>query len=621
MLGPVFWMELRTRSRRRRLFAARTLGTAGLSLVLAVVYFNFQWDQSLDRVKAVRTASGGITYVAVPQSAADSGYRASIQRLAELGAEMFRAYAVGQFILLLLIAPVYCAGCIAGDRERRVLEMVFLTRLNNVELVAGKFLVRLLELCMLGVTGLPALFLCLLLGGVSWQGLLAVGALTVATIAFEAAVALIVSIFAARVLSAVVLTYMTLLLVWAGLPIVLVMRHAATGPPTGGVTFWAMVLNPAIGIASAISPEFVGGPTVNPTWAAAYWYCTLVNGAGAILALLLALVIVRRVGLWASRERVPRGKRREGKKAVRRVWDNPVAWREVKTIAVHRRMRWARIFALLILVMVSTPVWVVYLSDLIERGRALPSDLGNFVIVIVCTSVITWLLMCLQGSMSFAFERDRSTLDALLTTPLTGNQIVLGKLAGIVRSSAFALAFPLLFISMAVAHQVMSWRAALLGAVIVVAGAVLAAAWGLYCSISTATSIKAATHAFLVALILLIGAPLLLGTEMILQPRLQREILPATMASPSLNLGYAIYENADHSSPGDRWGAGLPYQRWDQRVRLAYGHVALAVAFCAALAVLSMQRIERRHRVGPRGAKQARVPDDTSPKQPRPLAG
>ena len=171
----------------------------------------------------------------------------------------------------------------------------------------------------------------------------------------------------------------------------------------------------------------------------------------------------------------------------------------------------------------------------------------------VCTAVIAWLLMALQGSMSFAFERDRSTLDALLTTPLSGRQIVLGKLAGIFRSSAFALGCPLLFIALAWAHGVMSLRAAVLGGVIVLVGAVLAAAWGLLCSISMATTVKAASYAFLAALVLLIGLPIL--NAAVLNRDLQYNLLPMTFVSPSVNLDYAVFERADHTSPyeGPYW--------------------------------------------------------------------
>ena len=182
-----------------------------------------------------------------------------------------------------------------------MLDLVFITRLRSTELVAGKFLARLLELCMLGTTGLPALFLCLLLGGVSWQGLLVVGALTLAMIAFVASFALIVSIVAARVLSAVVITYMLLIIAWAGLPIVMAMRQGGM-PPIYSPTWFVIAVNPMFGIMSATVPQFASAPGGNP-WSDSYLWCIGFYGSAAILFLLLALLVIRPLGLWASRER------------------------------------------------------------------------------------------------------------------------------------------------------------------------------------------------------------------------------------------------------------------------------------------------------------------------------
>jgi len=403
MLGPVFWMEMHTRSRRRVLFVMRTLAAVGLSTVLAVVYFNFHWDtlHGPKAMRQVRTSSGQIMYVPIGQIGAGGELRHTIQQLARLGGELFRAYAVAQFILLLLITPVYCAGSIAGERERRALDLVMLTRMNNLELIAGKFLVRVAELLMVGATGLPALFLCLLLGGVSWQGLLVVGALTFAFVVFIASVSLLVSIFAARILSAVILVYMLLLTVWGGLTALAALyieSKYSSGPPLYSAAWFLFALNPAVAATFAIAPP-QHGPAGNP-FVNAHWWAIGFYLVATVLLLVLAVVIVRRAGLWASRERMPRRTGWQERQAARQVWENPVAWREVKTIAVHRRMRWARIMALVLLVLVSAPVWLSYLVDLIEKGRPLPSDLDAVNATVCCTAVVTWLLMTLQGSMA-----------------------------------------------------------------------------------------------------------------------------------------------------------------------------------------------------------------------------
>ena len=602
MLGPVFWMEMRTRSRRRVLFVIRTLAAVGLSTVLAVVYFNFHWDtvQGQHVVRQVRNSSGKVIYARarVQQARVGGELGHTIQQLARLGGELFRAYAVAQFVMLLLITPVYCAGAIAGERERRALDLVFLTRMNNLELIAGKFFVRVAELLMVGTTGLPALFLCLLLGGVSWQGLLIVGALTVVLVLFIASVSLLVSIFAARILSAVVLVYMILLTVWGGFTAVAGIYVAnQAGLPLYSFSWFLFALNPAVAATYAIAPPTAMQGQGNNPFPGAQWWSMGFYSLATLLFLALSVAIVRRAGLWASRERSPRRTRWQERQAARKVWENPVAWREVKTIAVHRRMRWARIMALVMLWLVSAPVWLSYLVDLIERGHPLPSDLNAVNMTVCCTAVVTGLLMTLQGSMSFAYERDRSTLDALLTTPLVGREIVVGKLAGILRSSAFALAFPLVFLLVAWLHGVMSGRAAFLGTAIVLCGALLASAWGLLCSVQTATAAKAATRAFTVALVLLIGLPAAMG--MTLRLEYQRQFLPVALSSPSFNLSYAISETPSHTTPSDRWASGLPYQKWADRLWFASAYTALSAVGTVWLSLIAIKNIDRRQRVGP----------------------
>ena len=111
-----------------------------------------------------------------------------------------------------------------------------------------------------------------------------------------------VSIFAARVLTAVVLSYMALALVWAGIPVVMIMRDAGVGPPIAGATYWTIMFNPAMGLTTALSST-VGGPAGFPNpWADSYFYCLAAYSAGTILLLLSAVAMVRHgVGLWASR--------------------------------------------------------------------------------------------------------------------------------------------------------------------------------------------------------------------------------------------------------------------------------------------------------------------------------
>jgi hypothetical protein len=86
----------------------------------------------------------------------------------------------------------------------------------------------------------------------------------------------------------------------------------------------------------------------------------------------------------------------------------------------------------------------------------------------------------------------------------------------------------------------------------------------------------------------------------VLNRDLQYNLLPMTFVSPSVNLDYAVFERADHTSPyeGPHW-AGTHFPRWDKRLRMARVHVAFAGAVAVIFAIFGMRQIERRHRVGP----------------------
>ncbi len=481
-----------------------------------------------------------------------------------------------------------------------MLDLVFATRLTNIELVASKFLVRVIDLCVLVVAGVPALAICLTLGGVMWTSLLAATALTLVMIVFVASLAMLISIGAKRTISAVILTYMALLLVWLALPVmgVLIVGPGAGMPPAWVITL--MKFNPAIAIAAAVVPNFAAS-----LWSGAHWICIRWYGGASVLLLILDVLLVRRLGLWASRERVKRERKKTGlttrERRIRQVWSNPVAWREVRTIAVHRRMRWARILSLLMLLLFSSPLWLGWMADLLDGKRALSWDFDPFCMVITFTATIAWTLMVVQGAVSFAYEREHSTLDALLTTPLRSSYILLGKLAGILRSSAFAVAFPLFFTILAWSRGVISPRAAILALAITAAVALLAACWGLFWSVCTGASLKAITAATTIALAISVGTPM--AFEMMGGYHWRFDMLPFSMVSPTQNLSYSVYEPADRSTPAPRpyyYDQRSRWAQWDYRCSTACLYVLIYIALAAGLLAAAIGRMERQYRIDPR---------------------
>lgn len=80
---------------------------------------------------------------------------------------------LGNFVLAALLTPTFAAGSISGERERKTFEMLLASPLHPYAIVWGKWLAALTHLTILIFTSLPVVILCLPLGGVSVYEVLA----------------------------------------------------------------------------------------------------------------------------------------------------------------------------------------------------------------------------------------------------------------------------------------------------------------------------------------------------------------------------------------------------------------------------------------------------------------
>jgi ABC-type transport system involved in multi-copper enzyme maturation permease subunit len=74
---------------------------------------------------------------------------------------------LGQYLLASMMAPSFAAGAITGEKERKSYEMLLASPLRPGAIVLGKLLASLCHLLLLVFASLPIVMLCLPLGGVS----------------------------------------------------------------------------------------------------------------------------------------------------------------------------------------------------------------------------------------------------------------------------------------------------------------------------------------------------------------------------------------------------------------------------------------------------------------------
>lgn len=577
LFGPVFWMEMRARTRRLRYYLVRSLFVTALFAVVSLVFANYQ-----SPVTGRPAVSG-------------------IRDYATLGERFFVAFSITEFLGILFFVPLYFAGAVAADRERNVLDLLFTSHLTNREIISGKLLARLLDLASLLFVGFGTLSIITMLGGIPWvRGLYVIGS-TVTTVLFTAALAILVSIGARRVMAAIMITYLLMFLLWCVGPFIGVIYAQMAGGIFTTPIAAAFGVNPLFGMLTRVLTD-------SPApWGDNYWYCFIGYGLGGLVLVGVDVALLRRLALWVSTRADSRPAatgREQRPRRIATVWNNPVAWREVRTIAAHRRMRWVRIMTLLLLLTVSSILWIAWLVDIVEGRSSLNVDLDPLCFVVTVTSVVAWLLVALQGGVSLAFEREHATWDAVLATPLSGLYIVVGKLLGVLRSSIFAVAFPIGFIAVGCFHRVCSPRATILSVAVILIYSVVFAALGIFCSQWSRTSTKGAGWAGGITLVLCMGIPL--AVEWQLDQVRKYQSFPATFVSPSFALSYAVYEHADGRT-GDAYGrnrlmlqlGSLPVEwTWGGRTAITMVHAVFALVAGTAMLSAVVWMIETNERSG-----------------------
>lgn len=131
---------------------------------------------------------------------------------------LVKLFFLGQFVLIAIFAPALTAGSIAGERERETLELLLASPVRPLAIVVGKLLASLAHLSVLLASSAPMIALVLLLGGMHLVEALAVYAAMAAAVVVFGAIALACSCRFGRTAPAAVVAYLIVLpLVLAGI--------------------------------------------------------------------------------------------------------------------------------------------------------------------------------------------------------------------------------------------------------------------------------------------------------------------------------------------------------------------------------------------------------------------
>lgn len=499
-LGPVFRFDLIRSARQGRFFLFRGLYGLALLLVLFGLYAEFFGVRDLRVLLTLKRSLGP----------------SETERFALV---FFQLFFAAQLAVVCLLTPAYTATAIAEEREHRTLDFLLASDLSSGEIVVGKLVARLLTLIVILLVGLPVLSLLQLLGGVDPNLVLAGFAVSFLTTLSLGSLGIFNSSRSSRPRSAVLTTYAQAVVLLA------LTLFLGYGPLRSRFhpLYWAGACNPILAYQRA-NPAT--GTTV-ATIATAVVDYAIVHGIAALVLSGLAarrlrsatrssLPQIPRYTFW-DLFRFPAGETAPPVAGVPRhfrprMGDDPILWRELYAEQGQTLPPFAGTLikvAAGTLLVIATLIYLCGLVVSVATGNT--ALFANLWVRLVGTPLALLLILAVavRASTAFSSERDRQTLDSLLTTPLDDQVLLSGKWLGSllsVRDSAWALILVWIFGMMA-------------GGVHLLSILMLAAAWcvhagfaacvGLWFSLRSRTSLRATIWTLVTLLGFWTGQPLM----------------------------------------------------------------------------------------------------------------
>jgi len=389
-LGAVYEREVLVAPRTRGLYVARAVYAGTLLGIVATCWL-------------VVTGTQAIT---------------TVGDTARFGGTLMRILGPLQLVLAMLAAALTSVVAVGVEKDRRTLELLLVSRLDDAQLVLGKLAGSLLRVALLLLAAVPIFALAGAFGGVTAAQIGRMFLVTAASTAAVASVANATAFWRDTTFQALAITAFALV-VWlaAGEAIA-----AAWGPAA------AACVSPARSLFAALAPD--GGRTL-PAFLAACCGLIVVASSWAVLRVRRWNTVVQmrpqsELGTAATTSRRPS----------RRVWANPVLWREICTRAHGRAMMVVRVAWLIL--------FAAAVAGVAVQARAARPDRLAVALAVVPMVLASLLAVTALAVTSITTERDRGTFDLLLVSDLEPSEFVWGKILGVLASAAELVGLPLL---------------------------------------------------------------------------------------------------------------------------------------------------------------------------------
>ncbi|QDU59813.1 ABC-2 family transporter protein [Planctomycetes bacterium Pan216] len=422
LFGPILGWEMTTLIRRRRYFFVRALYACVLLVVLYTSY------------EQARLAWGG----------GPTGSDPSLEFFSRFAQQFFSQFSFAQLFAILLLTPAYVGTAITVERERRTIEYLFATDLRNREVVLGKWAARSLNVGLLVLVGIPILSFAQLFGGIDATKLLWFSILSLATIASTSAVAMLVSIYITRLRRAITAVYAWVVILLLS-PLLLSLGSYSIAET---IEWWYDHKTPASRFFGALAEFIAEQLSIIEPFVAWYWLIestsldqvafivTLYSAFHLSLAVVLLSFAVTRIR--AIHRGASGGKKkgwtlpwRRERKRILTVKHDPMLWKEW-TFEIRAHRSFVATGALLALLLGFYAPFAAGFYEHFYHGkhlRAAFTDLDDY-LKFVGTLIIglTYIWVAIRAASSVTAERERDTWLSILSTPLTGREIVRAKM-------------------------------------------------------------------------------------------------------------------------------------------------------------------------------------------------
>ncbi|HYV34783.1 MAG TPA: ABC transporter permease [Gemmataceae bacterium] len=363
---------------------------------------------------------------------------ATLGDLARFGLLQFQILVYVQLTLVLFFAALVAASTISLEKDRRTFLLLLLTDLRNHEIVLGKLLGSLLQIGFFLLGTLPIYCLSLLLGGVDGAQILQAVVVLMATALAAGSLGGLIALWRDKTFQALALSVLFLVLYLCLVQALTLLPFVGDWISPTAIEHWQRYLQPFLALAYVVEPNADATGSIPPAYefaAGMLILSALLNG-WAIWKLRRwnpsgePIMQRERPGEIEEKDRV---KAHAAPGAARRVWTNPILWREIATRAYGRRPLLVKTAYFLVLALVC------YYAFAGTETRAWAAARG-----LVPVSILSLLLISAQAATAITSERDSGALDLLLVTDLTPGEFIFGKLGGISWNTKEYLLPPLL---------------------------------------------------------------------------------------------------------------------------------------------------------------------------------